>query len=205
MTYPSIKAIVFDFGNVLLEWDPRFVYRHYFPNDEEAMEAFLREIRFAEWNSQQDKGRSFEEGIAILAREHPHRAGLIQAYHDHWQDSIGGVISGSVDILKRLKQMGYPLYGLSNWSAETFPFALSKYDFFHLFDDMVISGHVGTVKPNPAIFDLLLEKIEKRAHDCLFIDDSAANIQQADRMGFVTIHFKSPSQLENGLVQMGIL
>lgn len=201
----AITAVVFDFGNVLLEWDPRKVYRRYFPNDEEGMENFLREIKFMEWNAEQDKGRSFEEGIAILSREFPHRAELIRAYHDHWQDSIGDEIAGSVEILKRLKEKGFPLYGLSNWSAETFPFALSKYDFFHLFDDMLISGYVGTIKPDPAIFNLLLETIGRRASECLFIDDSPANIRQAKHMGFVTIHFVSPGQLETELKQTGIL
>lgn len=205
MKSSSIKAIIFDFGNVLLEWDPRFVYRRYFPKDEEGMENFLKEIKFAEWNAQQDKGRPFEEGIAILSKEHPHRVELIKAYHDHWQDSIGDAIPGSVELLKRLKNDGWRLYGLSNWSAETFPFALSKYDFFHLFDDMVISGRVGLVKPDPAIYNLLLDKIGKPAGECLFIDDSLANIEQAKQMGFVTIHFTSPSQLEDELIQKGIL
>ncbi len=205
MTSSSVNAIVFDFGNVLLEWDPRFVYRKFFQENEEGMENFLKEIKFAEWNAEQDKGRPFEEGIAILSREFPQHAELIQAYHDHWQDSIGDAIAGSVEILKRLKHKGFRLYGLSNWSAETFPFALAKYDFFGMFDDMVISGQVGFVKPDPAIYTVLLEKIGKPADACLFIDDSLANIQQAKRMRFVTIHFTSPAQLEAELTQMGIL
>lgn len=205
MMPPSIQAIIFDFGNVLLEWNPRYVYRRYFPNDEQGMENFFNEIKFMEWNAQQDKGRLFEEGIAILSREYPHRAELIKVYHDRWQDSIGGAIAGSVEILGQLKNKGYRLYGLSNWSAETFPFALSKYDFFHMFDDMVVSGQVGLVKPDPAIYNLLLEKIGKPAMECLFIDDSPANILQARQMGFVTIHFTSPNQLKDALIQMGIL
>lgn len=205
MMSTSIRAIIFDFGNVLLEWDPRHVYRRYFPDNEEGMENFFKEINFSEWNAQQDKGRPFEEGIAILTHEFPHHRELIQAYHDHWQDSIGNAIAGSVEILKRIKARGYPLYGLSNWSAETFPYALAKYDFFDLFDDKVISGDVGLVKPDPAIFNLLLEKIDKHANACLFIDDSRANIEQAKRLGFVTIHYTSPAQLEDELTQMGIL
>ncbi len=201
----NITAIIFDFGNVLLEWNPRFVYRKYFPNNEEGMENFLKEIKFMEWNSAQDKGRPFEAGIAILSREHPHRAELIQAYHDHWQDSIGDAITGSVEILKRLKDKDYPLYGLSNWSPQTFPYALSKYDFFDLFDDMVISGYVGHVKPEPAIYELTLEKIGKPASECLFIDDSLANIQQANKMGFKTIRFTSPEKLKQELTEMDLL
>lgn len=201
----TIKAIVFDFGNVLLEWDPRHVYRRYFPDDEEAMERFLHEVNFMEWNALQDKGRSFAEGVAVLSKQFPHYSELIQAYHDNWQDSIGHHFEGTVDIMKRLKQAGYPLYGLSNWSAETFPIARKKYDFFHLLDDAVISGEVGLIKPEPEIFELVLKKIGKPAHECLFIDDALANIQQAQKMGFVTVHFQSPKHLEQELLSLGVL
>lgn len=198
MTSP-IKAIIFDYGNVLLEWNPRFIYDRYFPDDPEGMEHFFKEVNFAEWNMQQDKGRPFKEGIAVLSREFPHYSHLIQAYHDLWIDSVGGAIAGTVDILKRLKQAGYPVYGLSNWSAETFPHMRERHDFFDLFNDMVISGEVGHVKPEPQIFQILLDKIGKRAEECLFIDDSLANIQQAQKLGFATILFQSPQQLESSL------
>ena len=200
----NITAIIFDFGNVLLEWNPWYVYRRHF-NDEEAMKKFFQEVDFIAWNAKQDKGRTFKEGVADLSAQFPHHAQLIQAYHEHWQDSIGDAITGTVEILKRLKHAGYPLYGLSNWSAETFPFAREKYDFFDMFDDMVISAEVGFVKPEPEIYHLLLEKIGKPANECLFIDDSLANIEQAKGMGFVTIHFTSPEQLEIELRQMEIL
>ncbi len=201
----DIKAFVFDYGNVLIEWDPRNIYQRYFPNDSEGMEAFLKEINFMEWNAQQDKGRTFAEGVAALSQEFPQHAHLIQAYHDHWKDSIGVAYWDTVEIMKRLKQAGYPLYGLSNWSAETFPHTREKFDFFDLFDDMVISGEVGHIKPHPEIFHILLEKIGRPAHECLFIDDSLANIQQAQKIGFATIHFKSPEQLASTLHNMDVL
>lgn len=201
----QIKAIIFDFGNVLLEWNPRYVYQRYFPNDPEGMERFLTEVNFADWNLQQDKGRPFVEGVAILSQKFPHYAPLIQAYHENWIDSIGAAYSGTIEILKQLKQAGYPIYGLSNWSAETFPFAREKYDFFDLFDDFVISGDVGHVKPDPEIFQIMLEKIGKPARGCLFIDDALANIDQAKKMGFATIHFQSSEQLANTLHELKIL
>lgn len=201
----TIKAILFDFGNVLLEWNPRYVYRRYFPDDDEAMESFLREVNFMEWNAQQDKGRTFAEGVAILAQQFPQYSDLIQAYHDHWSDSIGEHLDGTVKILKRLKGAGYPLYGLSNWSAETFPIARRKYDFFELLDDIIISGEVGSIKPEPEIFEIALRRIGKPAGECLFIDDSLANIEQARKMGFVTIHFQSSEQLEQKLQKLGLL
>ena len=201
----QIKAIIFDFGNVLLEWNPRYVYQRYFPNDPEGMERFFKEVDFADWNLQQDKGRPFVEGVAILSEKFPHYAQLIQAYHENWTDSIGAAYSGTIEILKQLKQAGYPLYGLSNWSAETFPYAREKYDFFDLFDDFVISGAVGQVKPDPEIFQIMLKKIGKPAEECLFIDDSLTNINQAQKMGFRTIHFQSPEQLATALHELKIL
>src|SRR5689334_1386932 len=192
----NIQAILFDFGNVLIEWDPRSVYRRYFPDDEESMERFLQEVNFMGWNAQQDKGRSFAEGVASLSKQFPQYAELIQAYHDNWKDSIGNQFQGTVEILKRLKKAGYPLFGLSNWSAETFPYARQKHDFFDLLDDIVISGEVGSIKPEPEFFEIALKKIGQPANKCLFIDDSLVNIEQARKMGFVTIHFQSPEQLE---------
>ena len=205
MTSSIIKAIIFDYGNVLLDWNPRNVYRRYFPNDPEAMERFLQEVNFMEWNAQQDKGRPFVEGVSILSKQFPQYADLIRAYHEHWIDSIGKAFTGTVEILKQLKQAGYPLYGFSNWSAETFPFAREKYDFFDLFDDMVISGAVGFVKPEPEIYQIMLDKIGRPAGECLFIDDSLPNINQANTMRFATIHFQSPIQLEKELKHLGLI
>lgn len=205
MTPSTVKAIVFDYGNVLIDWNPRNVYKRFFPNDTEGMEQFLQEIRFMEWNAHQDKGRSFEEGVAILSEQFPQYAELIRAYHENWSDSIGEVYEGTIEILKKLKQAGYPLYGFSNWSAETFPLVRAKHDFFDIFDDMVISGEVGFAKPEPEIYQILLDKIGRPAQECLFIDDSLPNIQQANKIGFATIHFQSPPQLENELKHLGLL
>ena len=201
----TIQAIIFDFGNVLLEWNPRHVYRRYFPNDEAAMERFLQEVNFMDWNLQQDKGRPFAEGVAELSEQFPQYAELIQAYHDNWEHSIGHHIEGTIEIMRLLKQAGYRLYGLSNWSAETFPIAQKKYDFFGLLDDIVISGEVGAVKPEPEIYEILLERIGKPANQCLFIDDAQANIEAAQKMGFATIQFRSPEQLEQELRMLQLL
>ena len=200
-----IKAIIFDYGNVLIEWNPRRVYNRYFPTNPEGMEKFLEEVDFMGWNAQQDKGRTFKEGVADLSLQFPQHKHLIQAYHDHWKDSIGNAHWGTIDILKKLKEKGYPLYGLSNWSAETFPYARAKYDFFELFDDMVISGLVGYVKPEPEIYQLMFEKIGRPPQECLFIDDSLANIQQAQKMGTKTIHYASTEQLAGELKSLKLL
>jgi 2-haloacid dehalogenase len=204
MTTP-IKAIIFDYGNVLIEWNPRYVYQRYFPNDTEGMEHFFKEVDFMHWNAKQDKGRSFRDGVADLSAQFPHYSHLIQAYHDNWKDSIGIAYWGTVEIMRQLKQNGFPLYGLSNWSAETFPYVREKYDFFDLLDDMVISGYVGYVKPEPEIYHILLKKIKRPAQECLFIDDSLANIQQANKMGFNAMHFTSSKELEQELHKLGLL
>lgn len=201
----AIQAILFDFGNVLIEWNPRYVYRRYFPNNEEAMEQFLREVNFMDWNAQQDKGRLFTEGVADLSKQFPHRAELIQAYHDNWSDSIGDSLTGTIEIMKQLKKAGYPLYGLSNWSAETFPIIRQKFEFFDLLDDIIISGEVGAIKPEPEIFEITLQRIGRPAQECLFIDDSLANINQARKLGFVTVHFQSAEHLAEVLHEMKLL
>ena len=200
----TIKAIIFDLGGVLLEWNPRNVYRRYFDRPEE-MEAFLSEVDFMKWNAQQDMGRPFAEGVAQLSAQYPHRAELIRAYHEHWEESVGGEITGTVEILRRLKRAGWRLYALSNWSAETFPKMRGKYDFFALFDAMIVSGEVGLIKPDPAIFELAIRTTGGAASQCLFIDDSEQNIAVAQRLGMQAILFRSAAQLEEELREMQVL
>jgi len=202
---PDIKAIIFDFGGVLLEWDPRHLYNRYFPGQPQAMDQFLDEIDFYEWNAQQDKGRTFTAGIAELSAQFPQHSHLIQAYYDHWEDSIIGEITGTVKILRRLKKRGFPLYGLSNWSAETYPRVKRKYSFFDLFDDIILSGNVKLNKPDPAIFHLLLNKIRYTAPECLLIDDSRPNIESANKLGFNTILFTTPKKLQTELQSLNLL
>lgn len=204
MNKQIINSIVFDFGGVLLDWNPRHLYRRFF-NTSQEMDKFLSEINFSEWNLQQDNGRPFKEGITKLSAEYPGYSTLIQAYFDFWEESISGPIEGSVEILRRLKKAGFALYGLSNWSAETFPIAYKKYEFFTLFDEIIISGDVKVVKPDPRIFEIILDKINRPAVECLLIDDSIHNINIAQKLGFCTIHFSSAEQLEIGLQELNLL
>ena len=199
-----ITAVIFDFGGVLIEWDPRNLYRRYF-DDAESMEQFLTEIDFMEWNLLQDKGRPFAEGVAELSARFPHRTQLIHAYHEHWEESIGQPIAPVIGILQRIKQAGWPVYGLSNWSMETFPIIRRKHNFFDLLDDYLLSGQVNLVKPDPAIFQQMLDKIGRKPAECVFIDDNPANVQASRALGILTIHYQSPEQLETELQQLGIL
>lgn len=193
-----ITAIIFDFGNVFVKWDAHALYKRFFPTPE-AVDSFLQEIRFAEWNSYQDAGRSFKEGIAILSAEFPQYAELIQAYDTYWEESITDTYDGTIEIAQKLKKEGWHLYLLSNFSAETFQIMLKRYSFLQLFDDMIISGEHKLIKPDPAIFELTLKRIKRTAQECLFIDDSLSNIETAHRLGFHTILFQSPEQLEKDL------
>ncbi len=192
----SIKAIVFDFGGVLLKWNPYNILRPYFADDQGAMENFLREVNFAEWNAEQDRGRSFSEGVAVLSKQFPQYTPIIRALHENWESSIDGAFDENILLLLRLKDEGYSIYGLSNWSAETFPLARKRYNFFEVFDGIIISGEVKLIKPDPSIFELCLQMARKPAQECLFIDDSEANIISAKQIGFDTIHYKSSEQLK---------
>ena len=194
-----IKAVIFDFGGVLIDWDPRNLYSRFFPEQPQAMEDFLTEISFMEWNNQQDKGRPFTEAVALLSKQFPHHAHLISAYRENWKESITGSIEGTVKLLTMLKENGYSLYGLSNWSAETFPIVRHEFEFLNLFDEIILSGEVKLIKPDPEIFELCLQKISIPADQCLFIDDSEANIIAAKKLGFDTIRFISPEHLKDEL------
>ncbi|MBA3711689.1 MAG: HAD family phosphatase [Pyrinomonadaceae bacterium] len=198
-------AIIFDFGGVLLDWNPRYLYRKLLGDSPDAMERFFTEIGFVEWNMQQDNGRPFAVAVTELSERFPHYAELIRAYDERWEESISGPIQPTIDILHSLKEAGYRLYGLSNWSAETFYRIQHKHTFLDWFDDIVISGEVRLVKPDPRIYTVLLERIGRRAEECLFIDDSEANIAAALQLGFRVIWFKSPELLAAELCRLGLL
>ncbi len=197
-------AIIFDFGGVLVDWNPYHVYRPLFNGDDQAIDRFLDEIGFDEWNLEMDRGRPFAEGVAELSQQFPHYADLIRAYDEQWEKSVTGFIEPTVNVLRALKQAGYPLYGLSNWSYEKFQLVHHRYTFLDLLDGMVISGQVKMIKPNPRIYHLLLEKIGKPAEQCVFIDDSEKNIRAARALGFQTIHYQSPEQMQTELKQLGV-
>jgi 2-haloacid dehalogenase len=202
--HPDV-AFIFDFGGVLFKWDPFYLYRRFFNNDRAAVDRFLQEIGFSEWNLEQDRGRSFEVAIPELSARFPHYAGLIRAYLDHYEETILGPIEGTVDILHDLKTAGYPLYALSNWNTGTFAIIRPRYPFLEWFDDIVISGDARLVKPDPRIFHLVLERTGRQPQDCIFIDDHLPNIEVAQRLGFRTILFESPSHLSHQLRSLGYL
>ncbi len=205
MNQPDIQAIVFDFGGVLMDWNPRYLYRKLLDDDMDAVEQFLERIGFTDWNNEQDRGRPFAEAVAEWCAKFPDDAALIRAYHERYEESLAGPIQPTVNILYALKRAGYPLYGLSNWPQEKFELVRPRYEFFDWFDGIVVSGAVKLLKPDPRIFAVLLERIGRPAETCLFIDDSTPNIVTAQRLGFQTIQYTSPEQLEAELQRLGLL
>lgn len=202
-THPT--AIVFDLGGVLIDWNPRYLYRQLFPGDEEGMEAFLAEVTTAEWNVQQDAGRSWEEAVETLAAEHPEHRDLIAAYWLRWGEMLGGAIEPTVEILAELRRTGIRLIALTNWSAETFPIARPRFAFLEWFEAIVVSGEVGVAKPDERIFRHLIDRHGLEPRSTLFIDDSEANVRTAASLDFRTIRYEHPQQLRSRLLELGLL
>ena len=205
MTEPSRSVVVSDVGGVLIDWDPRHLYRKLFAGDEPAMEHFLANVCTHEWNRSQDAGRSFAEGARLLKREHPQHAELIDAYGARFDEMMAGPIIGAVEILAELRERGIPLYILSNFSAETFAPAFERFDFLRWFRGMVISGEVGVIKPDPRIYEIMLARFAIDPHRAVYIDDVAANAEAARPFGIHDIHFTTPGALREELVRLALL
>jgi len=198
------KTIVFDFGAVLIDWNPYYLYRKLLPNDE-AIKTFLDEIDFFGVNPRLDAGLRFADWAKEQSAKYPHRSELINAYHTRFSESVGDCLQGTVDILHELKSKGYPLYGLSNWSDETFPWVKGRFPFIDELDGYLLSGMVGQVKPGEEIFHSFLTRFGLQADNCIFIDDNPANIETASHVGFTGLLFRNPKQLRSELEEMGIL
>jgi 2-haloacid dehalogenase len=196
--------IVFDLGMVLIEWNPRHLYRKVF-DDLARMEWFLTEVCNDEWNLAQDKGRSFDEAVAEATARFPEYAAEIALYRDRWMEMVPGSITGSVDILKELHGNAVPLYAITNWNGDTFRATRSRFPFLGLFKDIVVSGDEKLLKPEPAIFEMLAKRNDIELSDSLFIDDSLKNVKGAEVMGMKGHHFTSPESLRAALVALGVL
>lgn len=201
---PPPDTVVFDLGGVLIDWNPRHLYRKLFAR-EDAMEEFLAEICTGAWNVEQDRGRPFAEATALLVERHPHHRAMIEAYFDRWTEMLNGPIHGTVAVLEELHGRGVPLFALTNWSAETWPLAQPSFPFLQRFRGILVSGQVGMIKPDPAIFRRLMEQFALRADRCVFIDDSPANARAAAECGFHAHHFRGPEALRGFLVDRGLL
>ena len=197
-------VVVFDLGGVLIDWNPRHLYRGLF-EDEAAMELFLAEVCSPAWNLRQDAGRPFAEAVAELAARHPEQRPMIEAYWQRWPEMIAGEIEDAVGVLAELRRADFELHALTNWSAETFMVARERFDFLAWFESILVSAEVGLVKPDPRIFALLLERIGREAHACLYIDDSEPNVEAARALGFDAIRFEDGRRLRSDMAARGLL
>lgn len=202
MAKKPIETIIFDLGGVLIDWDPRYVYRTIFDTEEEIT-SFLENICRYEWNVLQDAGRPLAEATEILVAEHPEWEKEIRAYYGRWPEMLGGVVEETVEILEALKASGrYRLLALTNWSGETFPIAHARYDFFRHFEGVVVSGVEKVIKPDPQIYRILLDRYGVNPDTSVFIDDSLKNVKGAENVGIHGIHFQSPMQLREDLADL---
>ena len=200
-----IRSVVFDLGGVLIDWNPRYLYRKLFAGDDAAMEHFLTHVCNNAWNLAQDGGRRWADAIELLSAEHPQHHQLISAYRARWDEMLNGPIQGTLDVLAELKDKSVPIYALTNWSAETYPIAKMRYEFLGWFRDVLVSGDEKLVKPDPRIYKLLLSRNGLRADEAVFIDDALHNVAGAQAVGMAALHFQSPAKLRADLTTLGLL
>jgi 2-haloacid dehalogenase len=200
----STKAVVFDLGGVLIDWDPRYLYRKLLA-DEAAVEEFLATVCTPEWNAELDRGRPFAEGVAELVERHPEHAAAIAAYHERWPEMLAGDLPGTVEVLAELRAAGVPLYALTNWSAETFAITRGRFEWLDWFDGLLVSGEERMTKPDPAFFRLLLDRVGLDPGATVFVDDSEANVAAARELGIDAVRFTGPDRLRRELSARRIL
>ncbi|WP_417515670.1 HAD family hydrolase [Minwuia sp.] len=203
MTSPD--TVLFDLGNVLVDWNPRHLYRKVFHGRPNEMEYFLAHICNQAWNERHDAGERFQDNVAHLSAQHPWYAAEIRAYWDRWHETMNGPVDGTVTLLRRLHDRGTAVHALTNWSAETFPFAERKFDWLDLFGHIVVSGRIGMKKPDAEIFLHAVEACGLVPAKTLFVDDGQRNTDAADRLGFHTHLFREPAGLEACLKAHGLL
>ena len=197
------SRVVFDIGNVLIHWNPKLIYRSIFASEAE-IDDFLTRILPPEWNVEQDRGRSWQEAEASQIALFPDYAHAIRAYRARWRECVPHAIEGTVAILGSLQRSGVPLYAITNFASDTFAEAQAMYPFLKTsFLDIVVSGDERLIKPDPAIFEVLLARQKLVAEDCIFIDDSPKNVDGAAALGFHALHFTTPEALRRDLMALG--
>lgn len=193
-----IKNIIFDFGGVLVDWNPHHLYDSYF-GDVDSAEWFLKNICTMDWNVQMDAGKPFQQGIEEKITEYPKWEREIRLYWERWIDMMGETIPNMYDWILQLKQEGYAIYGLTNWSIETFPLVKDKYAIFKLMDGIVMSGEEKVTKPDPKIYNILLDRYQLLPDECVFFDDNINNVIAARHIGIHAIQFQSMEQAKESL------
>jgi 2-haloacid dehalogenase len=200
----QVSAVVFDLGGVLLDWDPRHLYRKLF-SDEAAMERFLNDLCTPAWHEPHDRGVPAAESCAQLALRNPEFADLIWAWSERSEEMVAGAISESVEILKDILGAGMACFALTNMEAETYPLRLERFPFLDWFEGTVVSGQEGVSKPDPEIFIRMIDRFNLTTSATLMIDDNEDNLLTASSLGMLTVQFHSPSELRRSLETVGIL
>jgi 2-haloacid dehalogenase len=201
----TTNTVIFDLGGVLIDWNPRYLYRKIL-KDEAEVSWFLENVCTSDWNDQQDAGRSFQEATDMLVAQHPAWEVPIRAWYDRWTETINGPLHDTVEILRELKaSQRYKLLALTNWSAESFPWALDNFEFLHWFEGIVVSGTEKTRKPFPEFYQILFDRYKVTPSQAIFIDDNIKNITGAGQVGLPAIHFQTPAQLRSELKARGII
>tara|TARA_B100001057_G_scaffold136162_1_gene135698 strand:+ start:2052 stop:2675 length:624 start_codon:yes stop_codon:yes gene_type:complete len=198
------QTIIFDLGGVLVDWNPEYVFLNEFKGDRKKMNWFFKNICTNEWNEQQDGGKLISEATEERIKLFPKYENLIKMYYGKWGNMLKGEINESVEILKKLKEMKFNLIALTNWSAETFPVALKRFDFLKLFSGIVVSGEIQMLKPFPEIYKYTLQKYNLNPRECIFIDDRPVNVMGGEKCGIDGIIFETPKKLINSLKKFEI-
>lgn len=199
------RVAIFDLGGVVVDWNPRYLYRKLFNGNETAMEDFLATVCTSSWNEQQDAGRSFADGCDSLKRLHPDKAELIDAWFQRYEEMLGGEIPGTAEILRELRSRSVPIYALSNWSAETFPIAVNRFECLSWFDGVLLSGEAKLLKPDRRIFEMFLHTFGIKASRAVYIDDRSENVQAAIELGMRGVLFRDSRTLRAELIGAGLV
>ena len=201
----KIKNIIFDLGGVLIDWNPAYVYLDVFNGDNKKMEWFFNEICTNDWNENQDAGYSLQQATEDRVKIFPQYEEWIRMYYGRWKDMLGESIQETVEILEKFfEHPAYRVIALTNWSAETFPVALERFDFLHRFEGIIVSGKEKTRKPFPEIYRLALNRYNMKAEESLFIDDNLRNVLAAIEIGINSVKFENAAKLSEYLDEIGI-
>ena len=202
----TYKNIIFDLGGVLIDWNPEYVYLKEFNNDRKEMKWFFDNVCTFDWNENQDAGYPLKKATEERVRLFPQYENLIRIYYGRWEEMLGGPINKSVDILRRIKKKNeLNIFALTNWSAETFPTALKKFDFLSLFEGIIVSGEEKTRKPFEKIYQITIDRFKIDPTESVFIDDNLRNVKAAEKLNIKGMHFKNSDKLEIELRNLKIL
>jgi len=200
-----MDTVLFDLGGVLVDWNPRYLYRPLFQGNDEAMEHFLATVCAPEWNHEMDAGKPFAVAVRERQALFPEHADLIALWKDGWEQMLREPIVESVAILTELRNRGHRLLALTNWSSEKFPIARARFAFLSWFEDIVVSGDVKLAKPDQRIFELTIRRAALEPATTVYIDDNLPNIEAARPLGFHAVHFSTPAKLRAELTRLGLI